>query len=138
MDLRRYKNVARKMGESLAENAAKVTKKAAAYTGKAADYAEKAAGQFRQWKTRVNTRSKYVSTYANSDATKGGAAGAVHAFLTKPKNRRLLIVDGVLAIILVASLIYVGWRVWCAFRISRHSAPACPGCPLSGVCGKSK
>ena len=56
MDLRRYKNVARKMGQSLADNTAKYTKKASGYTKKAAD-------QINQWRSRVSSRSQYVSKY---------------------------------------------------------------------------
>lgn len=85
------------MGQSLADNTAK-------YTDKAFGYAEKAVAQIRRWRRRVSTRSSYVSDAAKSDVTSGGRAGAVHAFLTKPKNRRLLIADGVLAIVLVVSL----------------------------------
>ncbi|MCR5134519.1 MAG: peptidoglycan DD-metalloendopeptidase family protein [Clostridiales bacterium] len=97
MDLRRYKNVARKMGRSLADNTAKFTEKA--FGG-----AEKAVTQIRRWKRRVSTRSSYVSNAAKSDVNNGGKAGAVHAFLTKPRNRRLLIADCVLVLILVVSL----------------------------------
>ena len=97
MDLRRYKNVARKMGKSLADNTAKYTAKASAYTKKAAD-------QFNQWRSRVSTREQYVSKYANSEAHAGGKAATIHTFLSNPKHRKLLIADGVIAIILVASL----------------------------------
>ena len=96
MDLRRYKNVARKMGQSLADNTAKYTKKASEYT-------KKATGQINQWKSRVSSRSQYVSKYASSEAHAGGKAAAVHAFLSNPKHRRLLIAGGVLAIVLVIS-----------------------------------
>ena len=96
MDLRRYKNVARKMGQSLADNTAKYTKKASGYTKKAAD-------QINQWRSRVSSRSQYVSKYVKNDAAGGGKAGAVHRFLSNPKHRRLLIADCVLAIVLVIS-----------------------------------
>ena len=96
MDLRRYKNVARKMGQSLADNTAKYTKKASGYTKKAAD-------QINQWRSRVSSRSQYVSKYVKNDAAGGGKAGAVHRFLSNPKHRRFLIADCVLAIVLVIS-----------------------------------
>jgi murein DD-endopeptidase MepM/ murein hydrolase activator NlpD len=47
--------------------------------------------------------SRSISSWPSSEAHAGGKAAAVHAFLSNPKHRRLLIAGGVLAIVLVIS-----------------------------------